>query len=118
MLSIVEFLNARYDELAGHAKVVDEPDLQWLADYGDDVGFPRAAAFIRAVAPPWVLAEIEAKRRIVSDYESAAFTLSVAGAGTPPFDIMTGAVNTLKRMLYYLALPYADHPDFDPGWKL
>ncbi|MFE4867764.1 DUF6221 family protein [Streptomyces sp. NPDC056682] len=67
--------------------------------------------------PARVLAEVEAKRRICTDYEDAARTLAAAEPGTPPHDLMTGATNMLKRALQLLALPHADHPDYREEWR-
>lgn len=52
--------------------------------------------------PERVLAECEAKRRIVESIAS----LYPKGAPVPP-----------HLHMKFLALPYADHPDFDPSWR-
>ncbi|SES03075.1 DUF6221 family protein [Streptomyces qinglanensis] len=67
--------------------------------------------------PARVLADIEAKRRVVRYYEDAARTLAAAEPGTPPHDLMTGAMNSLRAALQALALPYADHPDYREEWR-
>lgn len=72
---------------------------------------------IAAHDPARVLRAIAAKRRVIADYEDAERTLSVAGPGTPPHDIMTGATNTLRRMLRLLAAEYADRPGYREEWR-
>lgn len=67
--------------------------------------------------PARVLTEIDAKRRIIADYEDAERSLTAAAPGTPPHDIMTGATNTLRRTLRLLALSYADHPGYREEWR-
>lgn len=67
--------------------------------------------------PARVLREVEAKRLILRDLEQAELSLSTAGPGTPPHDLMTGAVNTLRRAVRLLAVPYADHPGYRTKWR-
>lgn len=53
--------------------------------------------------PARVLAECEAKRRIIEQVRDVEWTSSYA---------------VRDFVLEHLALPYADHPDFDPAWRL
>ena len=55
-------------------------------------------------------AECAAKRRIV---ESLGWYRENAGRGTASLDALLLA----ERYVQYLALPYADHPDFKPEWR-
>lgn len=75
------------------------------------------AQHIAAHDPERVLRAVAAKRRVVADYEDAERTLSVAGPGTPPHDIMTGATNTLRRILRLLAAEFADRPGYREEWR-
>lgn len=66
------------------------------------------------------LREVEAKRRIVAMYEDAAtegqalLNRRVHGATVMA---ATASVGAFYLVLQELALPYADHPDYDPEWK-
>jgi len=89
----------------------------------DETDGPRHPDWCRAVAddqacdcdgPARILAECEAKRRIVQEYSERDADV----------DLMLGP-NTLRQRewsglrlaLRYLALPYADHPDYREEWK-
>lgn len=66
--------------------------------------------------PARVLAECEAKRRVI---ERAVF---VDGHGPAvdhlrALDMTTGASGALRDVLGFLAQPYADHPDFHLVWR-
>ena len=58
--------------------------------------------------PGRVLAECEAKRRIVHISRYAADRVPPKGDGY--------AEGRARQTLRLLALPYADHPDYDPEW--
>jgi hypothetical protein len=68
--------------------------------------FARGQHIARLAAPARVLAECEAKRRIVDNM--AAYVAIV-----PSHPIADVALHTLR----VLALPYADHPDYDEAWR-
>ena len=61
--------------------------------------------------PARVLAEVEAKRRIVEAWVRA----DEAAGSYPGTD--AGIEMGLHEAIALLALPYADHPDYDPDWK-
>jgi len=122
-MTLTEFLTARLDEdeeRAGSGWSHDGDGRWERTDEGQSILTPRA-----------VLAEVEAKRRIVNDYLACLGTnpgTSVAGhpvatAATLPVlevaasTVQRGAAIAFERVLRDLALPYADHPDCDPGWK-
>jgi Family of unknown function (DUF6221) len=129
---LVQFLRARLDEDEALAR--EAPAGPWHIGNAVDPTQPCSVHMfpsVRLVAdglnwlvaehiarhnPARVLDEVAAKREIVSDYEYAALTLSAASPNTPPYDLMTGATNTLKRMLRVLARAYRKHPEFDPAW--
>lgn len=136
-MELVDFLRARYDEVAARAEAA--PPGPWNVEASGSIVDANGAKVIGSVGgvmdgrvsrwpegpaaehiigndPARALADIEVKRQVVSDYEKAAFTLSVAEPGTPPHDLMTGATNTLARTLRLLARPFRAHPDFDPAW--
>lgn len=112
MLKPVEFLRARLDDdqqdvQAGRLRAVPTP------------GWPDASCVAENLYAPVVhrlLTEIEAKRQIVRDYESAVASFASTEVGTAPHDLMGGAVNTLRRTLCLLMRPYTAHPDFKAEW--
>ena len=96
-MTLTEFLMARIAEDEESAR---EP--RWLAlEYGvDSVG--RNAFSAR------VLAECEAKRRIVENFEAAA------SVGSNDAECMAAAY---QRACELIAAVYADHPDYDESWR-
>jgi hypothetical protein len=76
-----------------------------------------AAEHVLSHDPERVLREIEAKRQIVRAYEDAVTTFGSTELGTVPHDLMTGAVNSLRRTVQLLALSYADRPGFKEEWR-
>jgi hypothetical protein len=63
--------------------------------------------------PARVLAECEAKRRIVEEWD-AAHRVALA---SPQYSYDEGIATGLLAALYALALPYADHPDYREEWR-
>lgn len=107
-MTLVEFLTARYDEeeqaareaIAERDRVTPNapaPDLAFQA--WPDIGVPAVV-----VGPERVLADVDAKRRIV---ELCQRTLEVEDHG----HVLAEAVLRLE------ALPYADHPDYDESLR-
>jgi hypothetical protein len=69
-----------------------------------------------AFDPARVLAECEAKRRII-EYRYS-WNLQAERTPEPPFGaILQTQVNTADAVLRALALPYADHEDYDESWR-
>lgn len=66
--------------------------------------------------PARVLAEVEAKRRMLRHYESAAVSLRNTAPGSDLHHLMTGAVNTVRAILLDHAAVYSDHPGFRSEW--
>jgi hypothetical protein len=119
-MTLAEFLLARIAEdewvangLNGATRIIgNTPDF-----YG--VGGPAAADFWQRFDPARVLAECEAKRRIVELHvatERAVATIA-------PLDDVIGdafsqsALAVTTGVLQLLALPYADHPEFREEWR-
>jgi hypothetical protein len=139
---LVEFLRARLDEDEKAARAV--PPLGHNYDMGgnrqderftfgrtlpssaDGMGnwsehrdSPTTKAHFSRWTPSRVLAEVEAKRRIIDLHQPSppvAAVVSLHGPIDPicAADALIYPCDTIKA----LALPYADHPDFDPAWKL
>jgi Family of unknown function (DUF6221) len=130
--SIVEFLRARLEEEEQLAQdsaagpwVVTEiyNDVFCVADAaGSNVANecsdgwldPGNARHIACWDPVRVLAEVEAKRRIIDYCESA-----IEAGKIPPLaswsDDAAGA-EVCEHVLILMTLPNADHPDYDPAW--
>lgn len=110
-LTLTEFLLARIAEDEAAAREV-------MADnFGDgpigtgDDPWPSERAFAERYTVARVLAECEAKRRIVEEHSGITATDIDWSACSVCRD--TSPCVTLRA----LALPYADHPDYREGWK-
>lgn len=120
--ALVTFLLARLDERGAFARkaaragsgrwgTLSRPwDAEPYRDLADqDTGERIARLFCdldRHIAlndPAFVLADIEAKRRIVERLGQ---------------QYLIGSRVTYNAVLRLLALPFADHPDFQPEWRL
>lgn len=108
-MTLVEFLLARVAE--------DERGV----DVGGTFGSPRPDIHFEPVpqrmdygemliGPARVLAECEAKRRIVN-------ILAAWSPDPVPPERVETAEHDAWRMLLVLASVYADHADFDPAWR-
>ncbi|RPE34931.1 DUF6221 family protein [Kitasatospora cineracea] len=137
---LVAFLRARLAEDEQVARAVDDNsapwDGQWAADGRDVLRTINGHVLARATAttdgrnlpiplkpgltehwarhdPARVLAEVDAKRRIIAQYERAR-----EGRRTHPDDLASaGAVLALYGAVKLLALPYAEHPDYREEWR-
>lgn len=132
IVGLADFLFARIgeDEAAAYAVILDmsrwdNPD--WAADamqVGASLPGPR---FTARWAPFRVLAECEAKRQLIDyAFRNAAVIDSEWGDCCPAEKIRAGVPgssscygpDTAGELLCLLALPYVDHPDYQPGWVL
>lgn len=119
-MTIVEFLHAQLDEDQATAEKAREID-----GVGEVIGYVEylsAAAqageeHINRFDPDRVLREVEAKRVIVemhrprSWHEPLGRGIDCTGCHEPVG--LDGACTTLRQF----ALPYADHPNYDPAWR-
>jgi hypothetical protein len=115
-MTLVEFLAARLAEDEGDALAACQGDgyRDWdvtstgvVQVAGADIeglalASREAALHMARHDPGRVLAEVEAKRRIIAECESL---------------IDDPAVRAMETALCLLALPYADHPDYQPEWR-
>ncbi|MCP9998011.1 DUF6221 family protein [Streptomyces werraensis] len=133
--SLVEFLTAQFNREAAEARYARDRNAELplqLRSAGERVkdmyGDPEppedevnpadrmwwlakdAADWIEQHGPERVLADIEAKRRILYLAEQ----LPKVTASTDMFDNHRDA---WAEVLKQLALPYADHPDYRPEWR-
>ena len=91
MSDLVAFLKARLAKDAAAAKAMPGV-IEWLTDDG--------ATVVRH-DPARVLREVEAKRKILADYDNG-------------YD--EGLTPGLDVAVYYLVAVYSDHPDFRQEW--
>lgn len=120
-MDLVEFLTARLDEdeQVARAAIAPGPTGSWVVHVGRAIGVvctaesgQRVASVSRAPQsehiarhdPARVLADVEAKRRLLAVLDG------------DPFDAL-GAEGAYKLLVAkHLAAPYADHPDYRPEW--
>lgn len=84
------------------------------------------AEFIAANDPARVLVDLEAKRGVVRRYREMAAGLAQAEHPLNPanrrapfeIDMLTVNVTAFHVVAKLLATPYADHPDYDPAWRI
>ena len=129
MDDLVAFLRARLDEdeQVARAAIERQPYDEWDATgaTGDDdaalahaevvkIARPHPTPAARAIAqhiarwdPARVLAEVEAKRRIITSYQ--LFATDPVQSGT--------YVSGLLDAILLLVQPYADHPDYREEWR-
>lgn len=120
-MTLVEFLTARYDEIAEVAAAagVEGGPIRWqmwtslASSVADQRIGPRGSV---EAAPAYVLADVESKRAIVSEYVNAAEWANDPLCSSP--DSYQWRAGVLADVLRYLAQPFADHPDFDPAWAV
>lgn len=134
MDDLVQFLRARLDEDEREARAAmwDEQSDVWtarppqaryeqyiVADYCDDgvvVVTPENAdpdgvgRHIARHDPARVLVEVNAKRRALDHYQA----VRTHAKGSEPYILAEGAV---RKQIQIMALPYADHPDYQETWK-
>ncbi len=121
---IAEFLLARIaedEEWAQEAAVDDAEyyspekgyvvEYKWLRIARHSSGGRRSEHVDGVPSPARVLAECEAKRRIVRQYGIAR------DAEYGDISVAIRAEQTYKYVLRLLALPYADHPDYREEWR-
>ena len=114
-MTLVEFLRARIAE--------DEAAVEPHRDYMDGVelgAIESGEGFANcSISAPRVLAECEAKRRIIEQCSNRLADEGGKGYDWEPTDwawhgaMQDEALETLK----ILALPYVDHPDYRQEWK-
>lgn len=143
MDDLITFLRARLDEIEARVRALPEGPWEWrsidesgpafdelvgptgesVLSSSDTEGYcswitrhETFDAYLQDVQPARVLAEADAKRRVVALHEAAdheyaegPVCLSCDQGGPLPYPCPT---------VRLLALPYADHPDYREEWKL
>ena len=144
MTTITEFLTARWDEDEAVAREATDgpwavrpngdspwvirdgrPEV-WLAITSSDPGAPRAANadHIALHDPTRVLADIAAKRAIVGLHPATGWRgrkgreKLCETCGDPDGWDQAEPVDWPCPTLRTLAQPYAEHPDYDPDWRV
>jgi uncharacterized protein DUF6221 len=125
-MTLVEFLTARLDEDEQSAHEAEDSlgklNMAWSFQPDGDLGgkvlardhyvmIPKGtttiAQHIARHDPARILREVEAKRRIIIEHHPV-----------DPCDAHDVALGTIScDTLRLLALPYADHPDYDERWR-
>lgn len=124
-MTLVEFLKARLDEDERIARGAAQRGAEWRLLTGvndEELGdaellhggnSPDELAHMQRHDPARVLVEVRAKRRIVDELAEAK-----ARCIERPESYMRAEVgNALLLVARHLALPYADHPDYNPEWR-
>ncbi|MFD7996860.1 DUF6221 family protein [Streptomyces mexicanus] len=124
MDDLVQWLRAQLDEDERVARLaLDQTGDNWRAYYKQiiaanprfgedpaDANTSEVADHIARHDPTRVLAEVEAKRQVIEQYESIG--------NPPPSEIGPDLVRAeLGRVLRLLALPYADRPGYREEWR-
>ena len=115
MLKLTEFLHARLTELAEQQKNSSTAWHRRDCAYLPEPGMYDAEC--DCGVPERVLAETEAKQRVVKAYDNAVISFGHTEVGAPLHDLMGGSVNSLRHVLQLLALPYSGHPNYKEEWK-
>ena len=113
MSDLTDFLLARIaeDEAVAIATRDSHDPLDWEPGEWMDGPCDGPSGYqVVIVDPARVLAECEAKRRIVAD-----FLYESKGRDTIP--ARTPVAGALRVVLLNLATVYADHPDYRPEWR-
>lgn len=113
-MTIVEFLKARlaYDQQVcaatpgGAFKVVP-------LEGSTEAEAEAVHQFYHRFQPRWVERDLEAKRQLVREL---AVVTQWNWPSQPDGSVPPEYVEGLRRTLRLLALPYADHPDYDQDW--
>jgi hypothetical protein len=122
MSSLADFLLARIDEDEQAARLATGAGPDWRAESGTvsdpaagrtiaEARAPELAACIARWDPARVLAECEAKRRIVEQWRTAE--RESEAYASPPLGPALG----YRAVARFLALPYSDHPDHRDEWR-
>jgi hypothetical protein len=125
-MTITEFLAARLDEdewiAQGAARTDDGHGGSWLPVHFGAGGFDaRVDDHIARHDPARVLREVEAGRRILALYESAAAEHAAAELRDNLREVAVAeSLRAEKAALFWavriVAAPWNDHPDYDPDW--
>ena len=118
MDDLIAFLRGRLDEDEQTARAAD-PGLNYLigaVEYAyDKVELDQRHAIRHN--PARVLAEVDAKRRIVDECAYWIDKINTSGTDKYPYPNLAERGEVVLPVLTLLALPYADHPDYRDEWR-
>lgn len=98
-MELPDFLRPRLDEAETRVHLVDK------------------SAGGKTAWSTYLLADVAAKRRIVDEFGDAGEWLPFNREDDEP-EYAYGRARALYDVLKLLAQSFADHPDFDPAWKV
>lgn len=106
-MDLVEFLTARLDEDETVAR-----ETRWHEQFvfGTDRWFASHGNAITSMAPHRAVAEVAAKRIIITEFEECRDEAPVG-------DRYTGQLEALDRVIRTMGVVHADHPDYCQEWK-
>jgi len=112
-VTLTEFLTARLNEDEARATAAEFRGYQSLDGEAPPSGPDRVLT-----TPARLLAEVEAKRQLVHlAYEATGLDMDKDLDRELDARQVSGIEFVGERMLRALALPYADHPDYDEAWR-
>ena len=107
MDELIEFLRARLDEDERAAKA-------WLPFGNPDAA---ARAHVARHDPARVLAEVEAKRKVIHMYEETLAFIEMMKSRGKDAPAHEAAAESYLNVIRVHAAVYADHPDYKGGWQ-
>lgn len=117
-MDLVPFLRDRLNEEQAEAEKladVDDYSLEPWALQWEETGEWNSYSYLR-IAKARVLAEVEAKRRMIEAYERTSRGVQTAPRGDMRETARTARDSWLAA-LKLCALPYADHADYLEKWR-
>jgi hypothetical protein len=123
--------SGRWSNIVSKSKLIGEPVEAAMEEDDQPVAIVQSGRWedrhIARHDPARVLAEVAAKRRIVHAHDRIHGCTGLTGSGDwsavdgEPWefweDHQTGDTGGICYTLRLLALPYAEHPDYNPEWR-
>ncbi|MYR76549.1 MULTISPECIES: DUF6221 family protein [unclassified Streptomyces] len=110
MDNLVQFLRARFYEDTRLAVSARDPWFGYEPDQHVERVREADALHIARHSPKRILAEVDAKRALLTEYEERAATSS-------PDLVDLGRLQGLEKAIRALTAPYAGHPDYRSEWR-
>lgn len=125
MNDLVQFIRDRLDEDERVAREAGTRSLQWRlarplddAELGDASWLrPPEQEHAERHDPARVLADVEAKRRILAECAYWYDKVNASAKEKHPMPDLAGRFEVAMPILCLLALPYASHPDYRQEWR-
>lgn len=125
-MDIREFITARLDELEAVARRFAEGndydtlmlEVCCLVEHDDLYrASVNGSAFLGVLTPARVITEVAAKRRLLRSYTEATDFWTSCEIPANRLAVKNQAL-ALHFALRLAAAPHADHPDYDPAWRV